>query len=60
MQEKPPSQQDSELCFQRYSNDKYLSTKQSDIESVPLPALRILRTTETKKLEKKLRKILSE
>jgi hypothetical protein len=51
---------ESDVYFQRYSNDKFLSTKQSDIETSPLPALRILRSTATKILDKKLRKIFND
>ena len=51
---------ESDVYFQRYSHDKFLSTKHSDIETEALPALRILRKTATKKLDQKLRKILSE
>ena len=51
---------DDDTLFQRYSHDKFLSTSQSDIESAPKPALRILRSTQNNKIAVKLRKILAE
>lgn len=58
--EKNPTDNSSEVLFQKYSHDKYLSTKHSDFESVPKPSLKILRATEAKKIGQKLRKILAE
>jgi hypothetical protein len=48
----------SSTKFQQHAHDKYFGTRQSDIEPESLPGLHILRETETRKIEQKLRRIL--
>ncbi len=58
--EKPNSAPESDTLFQRYSHDKFLSTKHTDIETPAQPSSKILRATATRKLDQKLRKILND